>query len=313
MKYLTSLIPVFFLVLSQLPAQAPVAYLRSMREVSVTSPSSLLSHDHVPVHAASNMLLVPGKVNGVRGFFLLDTGSPSLVVHSKWVREAGEIIGGQSVDGQTVSLREVKLEEVVYRNRTYQNIDALSLDLSHLDELTDEPVLGLLGKDWIAQQPSVLDFKRNHILYLSESDKIAWRARKPVAVSAITWADHIPVITIYIHGKLFRFGIDSGSSDNLIDPRVLNALNEDQVQVLDCIDLQGLSGSLIRTDRIQIDEVRLTADQEAFPSSFIVADLSSVRHANDSQLDGLIGVSFLKDMILSIDYQSGRVLWWTVK
>ncbi len=279
----------------------------------MTSPSSLLSHDHVPVHTESNMLLVPGKVNDVRGYFLLDTGSPSLVVHSKLVREAGEVIGGQSVDGQTVSLQEVKLEEVVYRNRTYQNIDALSLDLSHLDELTDEPILGLLGKDWIAQQPSVLDFKRNHILYFSESDKIAWRARKPVAVSAITWADHIPVITISIHGKPYRFGIDSGSSDNLIDPRVLEEIGSGQVKVLDCIDLQGLSGALVRTDLIELAEVRLNNDQHADSASFIVMDLSSVRQADGTPLDGLIGVSFLNGTIFSIDYQQSKILWWAVE
>jgi len=312
MKRLTSLILLLTWVLSQLPAQAPVAYLRSMREVSVTSPSSLLSHDHVPVYPENNMLLVPGKVNGVRGFFLLDTGSPSLVVHSKWVRETGQIIGGQSVDGQTVSLQEVRLDEVVYRNRTYSDVKALSLDLSHLDALIEDPILGLLGKDWIAQQPSVLDFKRNHIQYFSESDKIAWRARKPVAVSPISWADHIPVITISIHDKMYRFGIDSGSSDNLIDPRVLAELKKEDVLVLDCIDLQGLSGALIRTDLIQLEEVRLTEDQQAVPATFIAMDLSSVLHADGSPLDGLIGVSFLRNTIFSIDYQQHKILWWAV-
>jgi len=313
MKRLTNVTMLLIWVLSQLPAQAPVAYLRSMNEVSVTSPSSILSHDHVPIYPKKSMLLVPGRVNGVRGYFLLDTGSPSLVVHQKWVGEAGELVGGQSVDGQPVSLQEVSIEEVVYRNRTYTNVRALSLDLSHLDALVEEPILGLLGKDWIAQQPSVLDFKRNHILYFSESDKIAWRSRKPVAVSPITWSDHIPVISITIHGKTYRFGLDSGSSDNLIDPRVFNDLDDDLVNVLDCIDLQGLSGALIRTDQVELEEVKLTSGQQAVSATFIVMDLSSVKHDDGKPLDGLIGVSFLQNTIFSIDYQQHKILWWATK
>ena len=156
-------------------------------------------------------------------------------------------------------------------------------------------------------------YKRNHILYFSESDRIAWRARKPVAVSPITWADHIPVISVSIHGQNYRFGIDSGSSDNLIDPRVLSKLTPEEIKVLDCIDLQGLSGDLIRTDLIQLEEVRLTVDQPADSASFIVMDLTSVRHADGDSLDGLIGVSFLKNTIFSIDYQQSKILWWAVK
>ena len=331
MKYLTYLIPLFFLVFSQLPAQAPVAYLRSaqdasvgysstpdaylrsVQQVSVSSSRVMTGHNNVPIFAKSDRLLVPGSVNGVEGFFLMDTGSPALIVHAGLVEEKGQTYDGQAVDGQAVTLHEVTLDQMVYHNQTYAKVQALALDLSHLDNLQEKPLLGLLGKKWLEQQFFVLDFKRDQVLYFSEREKAAWRARTPIAVSPIIWVDHIPVIQLFIHGKTYWFGLDSGSSDNIIDRRMLHRLPAATVTTVGKSSLKTLCDTVVqRADLVSVDGVQFSPEQQPQVASFVVSDLSHIRLPDGETLDGLIGLTLLDGTILSIDYQHAVIKWWAL-
>ena len=309
-KHLISIVLLFIGALSQLLAQAPMAYLSTAQEVSYHSSATFANHNSVAIHTKGNRLLVPGKVNGVQGYFLLDTGSPALVVHTELAKDKGQVLNGCAADGKAVILHEVVLDELVYRNQTYANVKALSLDFSHLKVWKEESFLGLLGKEWLEQQPFVLDLKHNRVLYFSEREKTVWQGRRPAVVSPITWIDHIPVIQLFIQGEAYWFGIDSGSSDNIISQPTLSRLPAESIGDLGYSRLQTLHDDSQQAKFVSVDSVQLSPRQGLKSVSFVIADLSHIQLPSGEKLDGLIGASFLQGNILSIDYHDDAVKWW---
>lgn len=287
-------------------SQTPVSYIRPSLVVPSTVPH-VGNHDHLPAIIDDDLILLPGQIGDVRGYFVLDTGAPSLIVNSRLVAGTGHQINGQSVDGAQVALREVVVPKVIFRNREHRNVRSLALDLSHLEQYTQKEILGLLGREWLENQPFLFDVSQRHVLFL---DKLAQKTNLAETITPFKNLEHIPVITVQVNGAKMHFGIDSGSARNLLNKKALSKLPPACTQVVDKIDLQTLSQQVHRTDIVSVSGLQLSPHVSPVTADFVVADMSSLHTAEGMELDGLIGLDFLGQYIFSIDYQKHKMYWW---
>ena len=289
--------------------QSPVSYVRPAHVVPSTV-RHVGNHDHLPVIIEDELILLPGQLGNVRGYFVLDTGSPSLIVNSRLINGSGARISGQSVDGGAVMLREVSIPELTFRNRTHRDVQALALDLSHLDAYTGKNILGLLGRDWLDVQPFLFNPHQKHVLFL---DELSQKEKLAETVTTFSNLEHIPVISLQFGGIHLKFGIDSGSSRSLFHGESLRKLSGVTKTVVDQIDLQGLNQEVHRTEIVAISDIRISPEADPIMADFVVADMSSLQKLDGADLDGLIGLDFLKRYIFSVDYQKGKMYWWGLK
>lgn len=292
--------------------QVPVSYLRSVSTMSPLPVERLSGFNHLPIRVDRDQLLIPGQIEGVTGYFILDTGAPSLVVHRKWITKKGMPISGKAINGEQVQLEEVSDVRVKFRNNALEKYDVLVTDLSHLVEGRSMRILGLLGKDWLDDSPFVIDLKRNILTFLNDTRVIERRKEVHVSVSEIQFIDHLPVLSVLIQGKPYHLGLDLGSSRNILKPQVINNISKEGYQVVAEIELQGLSATVQRCQLVDISNVKLTnSDQNRSKSiEFIIAPLPRLSTTEGTYLDGLIGMEALSELVFSIDYDRKMILWW---
>lgn len=301
---------VFFLSLLLINgySQAPVSYIRPSLVVPSAVPH-VGNHDHLPAIIEDDLILLPGQIGDVRGYFVLDTGAPSLIVNSRLVSDAGQQINGQSVDGARVVLREVVVPQIIFRNRKHRNVRSLALDLSHLEQYTQKEILGLLGREWLENQPFLFDVSQRHVLFL---DKLSQKANLAETVTSFKNLEHIPVITVTVQGIVMHFGVDSGSARNLLSEKGLSKLNPACAQVVDKIDLQSLSQHIQRTDIVAVSGLQISPEVPPVSAEFVVTNMSHIQRLDKIELDGLIGLDFLKRYVFSVDYQRNKIHWWSL-
>lgn len=119
-------------------------------------------------------LLIKGKVNGVKGNFILDTGASNSCVGFDSIKQfkldaqfsetkaAGA--GATGIETQLAKNNEIKLGR--WKNN---NLHLIIFDMSHVNEALihykTKPVDGIIGADILLKGKAIIDYS-NHCLYL---------------------------------------------------------------------------------------------------------------------------------------------------
>lgn len=309
-RFLPTVMAISIFILGQ--SQVPVSYLRSVSTIGPGTSETLTSYEHLPLLYRGQQLLVAGQLEGVNGFFILDTGSPTLVVHSAYTGKTGLPVTGTSFGGETLGLESVKGVTVRFRNRTFKESEVLVADLSHLEQVHGVTILGLLGKEWLDKHPFIIDLQRYHLLFLSKDSRTT-QLRKPIGKNPITMVGHLPVIEVWLQGKKYHFGLDIGSSRNILDPSVFDQLPATTITHIDRIGLQGLTGAVQFHELVDIQGFKFSFDLVPGQYGFIIAPMPTLLTSDDKRVVGLIGVDGLKNTIFSIDYEGSMLFWWDVQ
>lgn len=128
---------------------------------------------------STNHLEVKGKINGVKGRFILDTGASNscvgmdlkdlfnLEVHESEIKAAG----AGAIGMETLVSDKNLLELGDWKNKKF----ALVLfDLSHVNSALEQheakPVHGIIGADVLEKGKAIIDYKKK-LLYLKKSKK----------------------------------------------------------------------------------------------------------------------------------------------
>jgi predicted aspartyl protease len=119
-------------------------------------------------------LLIKGKINGVKGNFILDTGASNSCVgfesieHFKLDAQFSETkatgAGATGIETQIAKNNEIQLGR--WKNKKFHLI---VFDMSHVNDALDyyktKPVDGIIGADILLKGKAIIDYS-NHCLYL---------------------------------------------------------------------------------------------------------------------------------------------------
>lgn len=119
---------------------------------------------------ATGHYLFSAKINGVLGDFILDTGASTSCVgftdsaHFLLISEDSIIkaAGAGAINMETMLSRK---NEFKIKNWGIKNMDIVLFDLSHVNEalsqVSEGPVHGIIGADFLKQHRAVIDYGRN--------------------------------------------------------------------------------------------------------------------------------------------------------
>ena len=207
--YRQFLIYTFFLFIfsGQLFAQERVAYANSNKEVNKEVSVDFMGVKQVSFELDGGIILVEARLNNSLETFVLDSGSEGLILNN-FVKKGKktEITG---ING-TVEAFKVMVENFVWAEITYPKMEAISMDLSHLESLTKRKISGLIGYELIKNFEILIDYGAQAIQIKSLDGKYLDNTRKPLVSFPLTFDNHLPVIEAVIGKEKLRLGLDTG-------------------------------------------------------------------------------------------------------
>jgi predicted aspartyl protease len=191
---------------TDLPQTAP-------RQIQITSPTA------IPIRIESHLPIVTAQING-KGpyYFILDTGSPTMVLRSAIAQELalpqGTVIGtefARSIGGvDTVSFR--RISKLTLGSVTFDNLDAKLVDIPADYLGSSLRIDGLLGLRVFAQLLLTIDYPNSQIILTP--DQYLGADAPNVIGSRLQNAEHM-LIDLPMDDRVITFTLDTGTSMGL--------------------------------------------------------------------------------------------------
>jgi hypothetical protein len=191
--------------------------------------------ERVPFYLADGLILISGDVHGQHGYWLLDTGAPSLVINTAQVFLRTSIDRTTTVTDIYKGHSEQRLAQVPvfhWGPFTIREAGAIAMDLHSLEAVihrttppsfADLPFLGILGIAQIEPFVTVLDYQAKQIVLVSLDSHGHPRVPVPGPVPTIQRKLVMIAGTPFVHAILQEEGkwvdallaIDTGSDGGL--------------------------------------------------------------------------------------------------
>ena len=270
----------------------------------------------VPFKRVGKLISVEVKLNGIVRTFLVDNGSPKLVLNSAHIEkdptnETREISNLQGAGGSISNVNIDSIQSLEFGGITMNAQKVLTMDLSHLEKKKKTTFYGLIGYEMIKDYDLLFDYKNKTLTFIKadateEFLKNNFQLKKQIEVP-IEMGAHIPVIVGYINGKKYSLGLDCGSESSLFDIKLKDELKAN-FSKLETDSLLGANKNIVETlsgklNSLKIGGVNFKKTKTIF---------SSISHLNDAykiKLDGIIGYAILSNQPTLISYVNKKVVF----
>jgi len=304
MKYFFQLL--MLLLTTNLVAQNGIALVGNIdediiRNINTTETGALESSFEL----FDRMIVVEAILNGRLGKYILDTGSPMLILNQV-PQEKSTSLGGISDEGDAEF---VKVQNFQWAGILNKEIDAVAYDLSQLEKALGYKINGLIGQNIFKNYELFLDVSNRKIqLFKSYRSQLHKRNKHKQKIS-FSNKSHIPIITVKIDGKKYRFGIDTGAEVNVLNKHLKGSFGNDILKNFKSSNLHGLGGVNQEVESAELSNFKIRKkDCENY--EFLLTDLTSFEEKYGQKLDGILGYPFLLNNILSINYQKQKIYIW---
>jgi len=263
----------------------------------------------IPIEWAQGLMLVEARVDGVTGTYILDTGSPYLILHEE------NLPGKNTTEMLSVvsdyKVRTKKIDEFSWVGISKRNLEAVVMDMHHLRQAYQRPIDGIIGYQLLADRKILIDAQNGYLLIVPAGEEVRHPYARPALSFSLSMQQHLPVLKMKVGAKLRYFGLDSGCSQNLIAEAVLADLPEAEYQKVRELEVYGFTAEPRLFPLVRVRSVQWSS----LPSSgmeFLATDFSRFI-SSGLNLDGLLGYPFFKDKILSIDYSKNQLVLWSTR
>ena len=268
----------------------------------------------VPFEMSGNLIALEAELNGTKRKFLLDSGSPQLILNAAHYGENEEkadneqkqvINNSQGVGGSIGGMDIGTLESFDLGGIRMKDQQVIVLDLSHLEQELETEFYGLIGYDVISQYDVMFDYKNNKLVLIDPEvygDFLRENSRSIKDAISFQMVEHIPVVDVKIGKESYRMGIDCGAETNLFDVSHFEKLKS----CLSDITSDSLGGA---DEKIQLVQKGILNKMKIGYSGFKDTEtvFSDMSHFGDG-LDGLIGYQFLSSQRTILSFSSGQMI-----
>lgn len=252
------------------------------------------------------IILVQAEMDGELSNFILDTGSPMMILNEK-PQEATELQANTLGGGLTGEWR--KIDQFSWAGVHKFNMNALSMDISHLEYVTEKPIKGLIGYEFFGDFDLMLDFE-NKIVTLVPPDFVVdvqkWKLNKELTFEL---EGHIPVIEAQIGDVELRLGLDTGAGTNLLDIKRKDEIAPELLAMINNASIVGLgagSSSIVAADVLETT----VAGTNYWNMRYVFSDISRLKNLKENKVDGLLGYPFFESGKFTINYNRQVISFW---
>jgi hypothetical protein len=269
----------------------------------------------IPFTRAGNLILIQAKADTTTGFFVLDSGTPGLVLNLTYFRKypTTSPIESGGITGTTMSAR-TTVDSFQLGPISYRRLDADLISLSHIENNKGVKIFGLMGLQLFERFEMIIDYNSSRIyLHLINRKDTAWRNQQ--LLDSTTY-DIIPIeidqdkmiVYLFLKGRKLKFIIDTAAETNVIDSRLPTKVFE-QVEITRRVTLNGSGNHKVDALSGNVKGLRLgSRDLEDLP--FLITNLQSMCDAYNNCLDGMLGFDFLSLHKIGFNFVTRKMYIW---
>jgi len=260
----------------------------------------------VPIKIERGKILIEASVDGEQGYLILDTGSPGMVINKKPIAGNDEMAFSVS---RELQIQTTYVDQLSWGGIDRIGLEALAVDLGHLEASLGHNILGMLGYDMLADLTLIIDFPNQKLLLKPVDQGTILRTWSPKFSVPFELEYHLPVVEAVINGQALRLGVDTGTGSNLMSSELIEGSLASHFTLQDKERLQGLDQQVDLVEAGVMESIQLGGEVIEQPR-FLSTDLAPLREATGLNIDGLLGYEFFKNYKCSIDFQSKRIYFW---
>lgn len=200
----------------------------------------------IPIEIRNKIPVTKAIVNGESRTFLIDNGSPRLILNSKYFgnKNDGEksISNVQGVNTSISNMDIVQIKEFDLYGIKIKESNVLVMDIAHLEQDLVTEIYGLIGYEVYKDYDMLFDYVNNTLTlirpnatknYLETHYKQSKIEECPIEIR-----EHIPMVKGKIGKTVFYFGVDCGAGSNLLDKKFYTSTKK-YILKLESVDLAG--------------------------------------------------------------------------
>ncbi|MEO1262977.1 MAG: aspartyl protease family protein [Bacteroidota bacterium] len=274
-----------------------------------------IAKDRIPFRFVGNLLLVKANLNGQVGEFILDTGAPELMVNQAYfkgvpaLRASTEIV---DLNGHSSEARYFAIDHFSIGSLPIKKQYALTVDLSSVERTKGIHLLGIIGYAILKDLELIFDFDREELTFAPAQRKSAPLVNEPpIASFGLKFSGHVPYLIGSIGKKKFRLGIDTGAEINLLDdsslkrvPSCFDEIKKLQVKGISHQQKMATSGILKNL---------MIGEQLIGSLDVTIVSLHPLNESLAVDLDGILGMPFLRKGKVGVSYKKRRLWVWEGK
>jgi hypothetical protein len=304
---------------------APAALIRNLAPDPIRNPSisidPIISSDSatciIPFTRIGNLILIQAKADTTTGFFVLDTGTPGLVLNITYFRDypASNPIEGGGLTGAVPMATRTTVDSLRLGPISYSHLDADLINLGHIENNKGVKIFGLLGMRLFEHFEMIMDYNAG-VIYLHLIGKKEAAVYHSDQLADTTAYNTIPIdieagkiiVYLYLKGKKLKFIIDSGAETNVIDSRLPNQVFE-QVVITRRVTLNGSGNHKVEALCGDLKGLQIGGhDIGSLP--VLITNLESMCNSYNDCLDGMLGFDFLSLHKIGFNFVKRKMYIW---
>lgn len=269
----------------------------------------------IPFDMVRNLITVNVLLNGQERSFLFDSGSPRVVLNSRYIstEKAQKTFSSiKDVNNNNISGMDITtVQELSFGGIEIKEQKVVTTDLSHLEKGLEVEIYGLIGFEMIKDYDVLLDYENQKMILISP-DAFGNFRRKSLRNNLlkripVKMRGHLPVIEVQIDEHHLNFGIDTGAEANLIDKRLFADLLEN----IDNVEQDNLVGGDANSSQVLSGLLEtMTIKDKLYHSIYTV--FTNIDHLNKDkteEIDGLIGYPILSQQKVIMSFERKEIFF----
>ena len=245
-----------------------------------TETGILLSSHSIEFELVDGLILIPITVNLEPGIYILDSGTPSLIVNSSNIQADVEY---QTIN-RVLPADLITVDHVSIGPLQESNLPALEMDLGFVEDKLNRKIDGIIGSEFIRNFDLLLDYENRQLIFLGahhDFDELISQHSSLVPLDIINASGDLPIVEVQIDGQPKKMALDTGAPHNVLHDDVTNGAFE------------------YRT--ISLNSLRIESAQ------FRSSDLSFLDEVYSNGIDGILSIFSLNATKVIVSLKRGKL------
>jgi len=247
----------------------------------------------------NNMILVEAEIEGEAGYFIVDTGSPNLILNQQYFSGEESNYEVRGING-LANIEKRLVRKFEWGCVKKKNFMVHMVELQHFEEAIGKTFFGLIGYDILKQKELLIDYRNLKIEQHQLNKSDLHRLEAPSQEIRFHMNVHMPVLNMDLENQSVKFILDTGSEDNLLD----HTYASKDYEVTNLKFLVGVDQKASLARVIVIPNASLT-DISLDNQEYLVTNMEA------TSAKGILGSPALKKLSkFSINYRKRKIYVW---
>ena len=272
----------------------------------------------IPFNKVGNLILIKASVDSVEGNFILDTGSPHLVLNVIYFRKYPVTVSNDhqtSVSGVEAQVNSTQVHQFSFGTLNYYWEKADLIDMGHIENSKGVKILGLLGLSLIQQCEIIIDYSKS-LIYIHRIARKEAKTYKSEQLKDESSYSTIPleildqkvVAKTEMGGRKLQFILDSGSETNILDSRLPKKIFE-HVDITGRLNIRGTGNTIVEALQGNLTGMTMgTHDMGSLP--VLITNLEKTCFSVQSCINGVLGLEFLPLQKIGFNFVTRKMYLW---